>query len=58
MKRKQRRLQGYPYRHSIHKGIEWWDTYGDKTIPSVTGGTWHLLADDEVGMFRTEANDI
>lgn len=53
-----RRLQGWPYRHTIGKWIMWWDSYGDPVLPSVTNGEWHLIPDNEVGLYQDSAAQI
>lgn len=53
-----RRLQGYPYRHSLHKTIKWWDTYGEKQFNSVTGGIWFLITDEEIGLYLNSGCEI
>jgi hypothetical protein len=40
---KKRLLHGYLYYHTETRTVHVWDTYGQKSFPSVTGGTWKLI---------------
>lgn len=55
--KKERRVQGYPYRHDDGY-VAYWDTYGEETFPSRTGGTWHLITEKDIALLLNSANEI